>query len=434
MFATRRSSIAILIAAGLITIAANTSPAEAALNVGDIVNKSPLSTEKDKSLLFGGCDGDPYAILEKYKGGRDVLLRPTQSGNTLRDGIDPALACRLVKMLQFADQKGCRTRITSGYRSPAKQAAMCGGGRTGCARAGTSCHQYGLAVDMNGPCLSWLKQIAPQFQLIQNQIPGDPYHFQCAEHRGASRRSCTGPCNGGVAITPDFSNMPAPYTDSRNLPSSGLTDAARNLLNPPPQPPPTPSQPIAQSQQPQLQQQPELGAENKTAYAPGTCPPQFYCRNDTYYYRASTCVDQVQKKCSAGCSKTGSTCAATSTSEMSAFEKIETIAGPEAEEVGTVSDQLLELAISGEEIATLKDTSTTTNAQNIPYVPPPPLSEQTFVSPDLRYAPADQRVSQEMSVMQRTLAAMKETLLRALSYLRPFGYSAAITEEAELIE
>lgn len=233
---------------------------------------------------------------------------------------------------------------------------------------------------------------------------------------------------------------------SGNAPSSGISDSIRNLFAAPPQQEqmcalsdgkqvPCSSianlgsqQALPQQQQPgQLgQQPPALGSENTTAYAPGTCPPQFYCKNDTYYYRSSTCVDQVQKKCFAGCSKAGTTCAATSTSETSsAFDQIENIAEPTVE-VGTpVSDKLFELTLSGEDAVTLGDnlSPTTTQATSSTPVLPLQVSEQTFVSGDLRNSPAEKYPPQELSAMQRVLVTMRDALLRVLAYLRPFGRS-----------
>lgn len=404
-------------------------------NVEDILNKSPLTTDKDRAIAFGGCDSDPYKALEKFNKG--AQLRPVQSGNSFRNGIDSALACRVSKMLQFAEQQGCRATIGSkgGYRSPDLQRNMCGGGSTGCAAAGTSCHQYGLAVDISAPCLGWLKQIAPRFHLVKPPISGDPYHFQCEEHPRGSRRSCTGPCNGGLAITPDLSNVPPMSYGPGYSPSSGLANAMRNFLNPQPSPgPSTPSQALPQSQQ-FLQQAPPLGSQNTTPYTPGTCAPQFYCKDDIYYYRSSTCVDQVYQKCPAGCSSSSNTCASTSTSEtLSAFDQIGLIAEPTTTDVGAVSDLLFELTIGGEDIATLQDE--TTQTRSLPpdnsYGAAPPISQQTFVSGDLRYSQAEYQP--QLSALQRTLATMKDTLLRVLAYLRPFGRPTVESEYDEWAE
>ncbi|MBI2612289.1 hypothetical protein HYW59_00520 [Candidatus Kaiserbacteria bacterium] len=188
-------------------------------------------------------------------------------------------------------------------------------------------------------------------------------------------------------------------------------------------------QPLAQGQQPQLQQPPQLGMQNTTPYAAGTCPPQFYCSNSTYYYRSSTCVDQVYQKCPAGCSASSNTCASTTTGALSAIDQIGLIAEPTSTPSGTVSDLLFELAISGEDIATLQDESNPASTKvqgGSPYMPP--ASQQTFVSGDLRYGQAEYQ-PQQLSALQRTLATMKDTLLRVLAYLRPFGRPVPVEGE-----
>ncbi|MBI4093956.1 D-alanyl-D-alanine carboxypeptidase family protein [Candidatus Kaiserbacteria bacterium] len=447
----------------------STPSLKAAPSVGDIINRSPLTTPTDRNLAFGGCSEDPYAILEReHRGGgegKEARCTPgvptpritPQAGRTA--GIDSALACRLTKLFKAARDRGCQVKISSAYRSESTQQCMCGRGGSGCAAAGNSCHQPGRAVDVSSSCIGWLRMAARQFQLV---FPYYGDHIQCAEHPRASTRSCNTPCNGGLAINPDLSQLPPPSQvpdtyyrpPTSAAPSAGISDAARNFFNPQQQEQmcalsdgkqvpcssianPGSQQSLPQQQQPgQLgQQPPALGSNNTTAYASGTCPPQFYCKNETYYYRSSTCVDQAQKKCAAGCSKAGTTCAATSTSETaSAFDQIESIAEPTAEEVGTpVSDRLFELAIAGEDIAALEDTSapTTTKTGDTPYVAPPPLSEQTFISDDLHYSPAAQDAPQELSAMRRVLAMMQDTLVRALTYLQPFGWRAEPIEMHE---
>jgi len=431
-------------------------------DLGDIIDKSPLTTDADRNLVFGGCGYNPYEILEnRYKGkgqaGRcnpsgEVYIAP-RAGNTA--GIDSALACRLTKLFKAANDRGCRVSITSAYRSPRQQQCMCGNGRSGCAAAGSSCHQPGRAVDVSGSCIGWLRMAAPKFQLV---FPYYGDHIQCAEHPRASTRSCNRPCNGGISINPDLSGLPHPsevpdtyFVPPQSLaPSSGVSEAIRdNLgLQRPQEMCSLPDgiqvpcsaianrgtgQPLDQSQQPQLQQAPPLGTENKTPYAAGTCPPQFYCANSTYYYRSSTCVDQVYQKCPAGCSSTSNTCASTSTSEtsLSVIDQIGLIAEPTSTPSGAVSDLLFELAISGDDVATLQDTTAQSGAlqSDGSYIAPPPLSQQTFISGDLRYSQADQYQPQQLTTLQRTLATMRDTLLRVLAYLRPFGRPAPVEGE-----
>ncbi|MBI4094012.1 D-alanyl-D-alanine carboxypeptidase family protein [Candidatus Kaiserbacteria bacterium] len=420
----------------------------------DIVNESPLTTDRDRALLNGGCEEDPYAALQRegFIGGGKVV--PRRAGNTLTDGIDPALACRLLQFFRAA--KACNPKITSAFRSKSDQARACigvcgnpNGCSRGCAAPGRSCHQQGLAVDIESRCAEKMSAEARRFNLI-SRIPGypNPNHYQCIEHgRSAGVSSCTGPCMGGLAITPG----PDDFQPS-GPPSSGLARAVRDFLNPQQeqmcslpgggQVPcssianPGAQQPLSQSQQPQLQQPPDLGTQNTVPYAPGTCPPQFYCANSTYYYRASTCVDQVREKCSAGCSSTSNTCASTTMSPLSAIDQIGLIAEPTSTPVGVVSDLLFELAISGDDVATLQDTTAPSGALSTDgsYGAPPSVSQQTFVSGDLRYSQAEQYQPQRLTTLQRTLATMRDTLLRVLAYLRPFGRPTIESEYDEWVE
>ena len=115
--------------------------------VGDLVKSSPLSTAADKNLLFGGCDTDPFEALKPFVSGGNVI--PIKAGGALKNGIDTALACRLSKLLKFAQRNGCNAKIISGFRSAAQQESMCGAGRSGCAAPGKSCHQPGRDVDVH---------------------------------------------------------------------------------------------------------------------------------------------------------------------------------------------------------------------------------------------------------------------------------------------
>lgn len=155
----------------------------------DVSNATP----SDTSILNGGCDSDPFQALAKYGCTRQNECVPSGPGG--QGGINSGLACRLVKLFDAAARAGCSPRINSAYRSAAKQASMCGGGRSGCAPAGKSCHQYGLAVDVS--CADMLRRMAPQFQL---HFPYWGPHIQCIEHKQASCNPSTPPCKGGGPI------------------------------------------------------------------------------------------------------------------------------------------------------------------------------------------------------------------------------------------
>lgn len=400
---------------------------------------------KEASTKYGGCEEDPFPFLERrHQGDRsNSFVTPRGvAGNTAKLGIDTSLACRLKKFFEFAESKGCTFVITSAMR-PVQKCNPAGGK---CAPQGRSCHQYGKAVDIAGNqrCLNWAletlgrKNSTAPFGLHSAYDEdkgkvGGYRHLQCAEHIAANCSPSTPPCRGGMNISPDLSNIPGPSA----MPSSGLSGAARNLLGQQEQMCSLPdgkqvpcssitnrgaSQPV--SQRDQLPQgQPPLGSENTVAYPPGTCAPQFYCMNSIHYYRASTCVDQVYQKCSAGCSASTNTCASTSTTaSLSSFDQISLIAEPTSTPTGSVSDLLFALSLSGEDIATIGSGATSTAPTSGDfYILPTPLSQQTFVSEDLRYSQVSPYSPQDLSTAQRTLAMMKATLLRALEYLRPFG-------------
>ena len=404
---------------------------------------------------YGGCDENPYSALQRegFISGRNVV--PRQVGNTLVDGIDPALACRLLQFFRAA--KACNPKIGSAYRSNSDQARACigvcgnpNGCSSGCARPGTSCHQRGLAVDITSSCSEKMSREARRYNLI-SRIPGypNPNHYQCIEHgRSAGVSSCTGPCKGGLAITAG----PDDFQPS-NSPSSGIANQFRNMFTPQPAPvgQPAPQQP----QQVAPQQQPPLTGQNTTPQVPGTCAPQFYCTNNDLYYRASTCVDQLYQKCPAGCSgvacnvspslstnllslsfSTTSPRGGTSgpgderAATTSVYDRILDVAGYTPQPASTPSTEPLVLTIDGEDAVRLQQTGDPRlEPLNEPqYNAQAPGSQQTFTSGDLSQSPVRQYPSGQFSTFQRTLSTMKETLLNVLSYLKPFGRPASAGE------
>lgn len=218
----RAASSVVLIACVLACVQFSYTHADAACGNGkhmsttdDVAKGLPANTCVDDSIstyLSGGCGSNPYDMLQSGGYIGNAQVRPVASGSgvsdaALRQGIDPALACRLFKFFEATRAKGCSVKIISAYRSAALQESMCGAGRSGCAAAGRSCHQYGLAVDVQTSCIGWMRAAAPQFQLV---FPYYGQHIQCAEHPVAACSPATKPCNGGVQITPDLSRIPPP--------------------------------------------------------------------------------------------------------------------------------------------------------------------------------------------------------------------------------
>lgn len=425
------------------------------------------------TLLNGGCDTNPYPELEKYKNGGNVEITPSGGpGNgtsDLRNGINPALACRLLKFFQYAQQtKGCVFKINSAYRSAQLQRQLCGNGRQNCAPPGTSCHQYGLAVDVtsSSQCMSW----ATSFLGIQN--PGSPgaqqfklhfpvrtdlVHIQCIENMVGGCSASTKPCDGSVRITPDLT-----FTPTTGLP---FDQSLRQALGVPPPPPPPPAQsavtPISQPTQSTQSQTgttatpPSIDTLNSTPYPAGTCTPQTYCSKSdgNIYYRATTCVDQKYQTCPSGC--TGLICNATSTtssnsplsdllsptgdtqstdsssdsntsSGTSTFDLIDFFANPvsnTAADIGTSTPIDITNAVQDADNASTLQPQT----PNGPVIQTPPqgssgygpVPQQTFTSNDLSNTPG--AYTPPVSTFQVTLSAMKATLLIILAHLQPFG-------------
>ena len=433
MLLTRRFLIVLLGCLFLVGMVIPDYSNAADLTVGQIVTDS-----KDQKLVFGGCDEDPYATLQREGFiAPSAIVVPQRNGNTLENGIDSGLACRLLKF--FRATKACSPRITSAFRSKQQQCDACrkicgncggcqGTGR-GCAPPGSSCHQYGRAVDIESRCAEQMSAAARNYGLI-SRIPGypNPNHYQCLEHgRSAGISSCNTSCQGGLSITPG----PEDFRPS-GPPSSSIANALRGFINPPPQPPPQqPQQALPASQQPQLQQQPPpIGTvPNTTPSTPGTCAPQFYCKDNTYYYRSSSCVDQAYKQCTNGCSASGGGCASgSSTSSLSAFDQISALLEPVSSQLtGTTTPFVL--TIGGEPVATIQQPNPSETGNVTPtgnsYVPLS-VSQQTFTSGDLRNSPVSSYAPQQLTGFQQTLNAMKERLLRLLAYLRPFGRPTSV--------
>lgn len=63
------------------------------------------------------------------------------------DAIDPAFQQRVLVIYALMKQRGYDMALVEGYRSPARQAELAAAGKATRAKAGQSCHQYGLAVD-----------------------------------------------------------------------------------------------------------------------------------------------------------------------------------------------------------------------------------------------------------------------------------------------
>ena len=281
------------------THALDCGPGKRPTTADDVAKGLPANSctdEKTAEDLNGGCDYNPYLVLEKYKNSARVKISPRAGApgtNSLQEGIDSALACRLSKLVQWAVQQGCTPKITDGFRNEEDQAQACksvcgnpAGCPRGCAPPGGSCHQYGLAVDMPSNCTAKLAAVAGQFGL-RGGTAGypNPIHFQCIEQTTASCNKSTPSCKGGLKINP---------TPSTGAP---FDSTIRKFLSPQPQaswqPTPVPS---LNTQIPQI-----------NAATQSDCPMrQYYCSGNAIRLFCQVGQDTVVQNCPNGCS--GTTC------------------------------------------------------------------------------------------------------------------------------
>lgn len=421
------------------THALDCGPGKRPTTADDVAKGLPANSctdEKTAEDLNGGCDYNPYLVLEKYKNSARVKISPRAGApgtNSLQEGIDSALACRLSKLVQWAVQQGCTPKITDGFRNEEDQAQACrsvcgnpAGCPRGCAPPGGSCHQYGLAVDMPSNCTAKLAAVAGQFGL-RGGTAGypNPIHFQCIEQTTASCNKSTPSCKGGLKINP---------TPSTGAP---FDSTIRKFLSPQPQASwqPTPAAPI-----------PPLGAQNSTVYPAGSCAPQYYCSGSSLYSRSSQCVDQIYQTCPNGCngtacnpaSQTSQSPTATSPSNVAntGTPPKSTVDILSALAQGTTTKATTTVAVSpfnSNTAAQLQQQGSALAPDSAPpgvqftsptgSVSPSGIVQQTF--PDGNTNPSPTTFPQaSVTGFQSTLAAIAGTLRQMLTYLQPFGGKA----------
>jgi hypothetical protein len=268
--------------------------------------------------------------------------------------------------------------------------------------------------------------------------------------------------NTSACIT-SLGNPPTVAQPGTVLQSQCLTNANGQQLSPPPPPPPQqPQQPAAATpaatpataatSPTSTTAPPPIGTVNTTPYPAGTCNPQFYCANSNYYYRASTCVDQVYQSCPSGCAASGTTCALSSAtspaqSPLSDLLSTSSTAGLDLSSLGSgqdlsALDAINAYANGSAETNTPTDVGTATpitlnpDTQNLIgqiqgspsysqgglqiMMPPPqaPLAQQTFTSSDL----GNGSVSPPQSTFTaQLLGSIEQVLISVSNYLKPFG-------------
>ena len=452
----------------------NTHPSVANEVAGVPAGTCVPDNQQNNGGLNGGCDENPYPALEQYRSGSNVQITPSGGSGAgtsdLRNGINPALACRLLKFFQYAQQtKGCQFKIVSAYRSAQLQQSICGGGGPNCAAPGRSCHQYGLAVDVSaspGQCMSWATSFlgtqnpnaagAQQFKL-HFPVSTDLVHIQCIENMQGGCSTNTKPCDGSVRINPDLN-----FTQTSNLPFDQQVRQSLGMQQQPPPPPapPTQSTPVATpaattpaQSNTSTQVAPSTDTLNTTPFPAGTCAPQTRCIQDdgNIYYRATTCVDQIYKKCPSGC--TGLICNATSSTSnftdsffddtdqsssgskaTSTFDLIDFFANPPSlsSAIGTATPIDINQNIQDANNAEILGASPQDGDSNLGSGPSTGLSpgvtyQQTFTSGDLSNSPSSYTLGQS-STFQQTLAQMRAVLTTMLPYVTPFGGRVTLTQ------
>lgn len=338
---------------------------------------------------------------------------------TTAEGLDPRFSICAARFMKDLRAKNGSFYIVSMFRSAPHQAYLCGGGcgrvNGPCAAAGSSKHQQGLAIDIsNGQYIvsDWVHQMAVGYG-VRFPIRGDSGHME--------------PIPGSNCADPNFK----PTDTVGNLtPSSALTNAIRRALGMPQQPPPPSPQMSPTPTQPSLTQPPPLGTQNTTALPVGTCAPQFYCSGSTYYYRSSSCVDQMYQTCQYGCANS-TTCAlgpAASSTNQNTNTNTNTIGTSTYDLIGQYAN------FGTIDIATATPITLNPNTGNATALQPPPPqslaygpagvivqpspSQETFTSSDLSNSPL---YGQPQSAFLASLNNIKNTLIRILRYLRPFG-------------
>jgi len=112
----------------------------------------------------------------------------SSENNTLIKGLHPVFGYKIAKMVKELERDGGNVKLTSGYRSPEKQAQLVASGNTN-TQPLNSYHNYGFALDMNidgvkmaSSKASWLNLIGGIYEKYGLRWGGnfsdyDPVHF-----------------------------------------------------------------------------------------------------------------------------------------------------------------------------------------------------------------------------------------------------------------
>ncbi len=341
--------------------------------------------------------------------------------------LNPQFAEKVKNMIEAIPQGYPAPIIDSGWRGQAAQEQARKSGASGVGWCG-SYHNYGLAVDMNNTgkqTIAWLRANASQFGigLIGNVSSGctrsgfcDPAHFQNAG-RLPPRNQCGG-CGsqGGDGRLPDNTASGEPYQG-----------AVRNYSGPSAEPPSS----IAPGQSQAPPTQPDQKNEAQCTLPDGLTVPCSAIANKGAVGtpleapKQALPTNQQPLKDSPQTNPVSLSFGTTSTSTKNtpaAIDLINALANPTLNSSQADTNAPLVLTIGGEDAVRLQQTGESQSDVLDQSQPPAQISGpwQTFTSGDLSQSLPRPYPPEQLSSLQRTLSAMKETLLRVLEYLRPF--------------
>lgn len=441
---------------------ATAQEAAAAPEKGIIAGVTNICGSDAKLGITGDVGSAKQYLLSIAQGLPNTQAPPTKDRI---DKLDNALAlCAANFFKAYTAATNVKLVLRSAYRDgPNGENARAGG-------APGSNHTKGLAIDVNPADGNYQKlwQYAsqnPKFGVCFPYLGGDRPHLTLAgtntgESARCARQGVTKPCDGS-AFTPKNAGSARP--------TGALTEALRNITNPPKPPsseyfcvvsttptvhvipsdtPPGPNclnyQGGAKQQQqapmpaqqgtpntsgtPGTPNKPVFGMENTTPSPPGTCAPQYHCVGTAIYRRADTCVDSLYQRCPYGCASE-SACVATSTATNSATTStnFDALLGAILQATSSSSSTPVQIVVSsgalrtlGSEAVVIAPSVPPTRPETIPTTITPitdggiSAAPQTFTQSST-YTGTSERVG-----FLATLTDIRSALQNLLVYLQPF--------------
>lgn len=458
---------------------AHTATLQEALSAPGIIAGVIELCPEDAALGISGDVGAAKQYLLSIA--RDLRNSQAPPNQARINSLNSTFAVCAANFLKAYSQTHSAVTIVSAFRCGPRTPSTIQCDRSENARAGGAAgsnHQVGLALDLspsdgNYQRLWEFAKKNPQFGVCFPHQSADPPHMVLGGIGGSEGAKCaaqgiTQPCSGAPALSfqpvPDTINTSDIGTEgsAQQSPLSSVSNLIRGLLGqqqaqqsvPPPPLPTLPSQtmPGTTNTAPGGTSQTSQGNSD----SPVPCTPNYFCKNGAYYYRGSSCVAVELQKCPNGCADEN-TCAVTpsSTDSSSNGDSLSTylqdtsssVADTIAENASSALDQIL-AALEAEDSNTAADVATATpialnqdlgnidaafedaqipTTQEEEYATSStslapsgtPGIAQTFTSSDLSQSPASPSAQNTFALA--TLEQMKQSLLRALDFLRPFG-------------